>query len=714
MKLIYKILLALLAVAAAFLLWVFMSKAPSMDAYLKDGSAYDMAVKALGKNPSQEAVQLQARSLREQMTLGEKIHFLSGHTIGQSNRDIIKTRRSYNVTPLQAGGCKRLGIPPILFTDGPRGVVAGESTCFPVSVVRASSFDPDLEYRVGKAIADEAIAQGANYFAGVCINLLRNPLWGRAQESYGEDPFVLGEFGAALTRSVQEEGMIACPKHFALNSIEDIRFSVDARADERTLHEIYLPHFKKCVDAGALSIMGAYNKMNGAYCCENEPLLKGILRDEWGFKGFVMSDFVKGVHSAAGSLPAGLDMEMMFTMHYNRWSIKKALKKGTVALSDIDSAVENILYASLMQFPKIRPRGKEVIGSDEHRALALEAAEKGMVLLKNEGVLPLSIGTKVMVCGPYAEEVNVGDHGSSQVFDTKVITPMEGIGKVFPAASVENGDVAVICVGSNYKQEGEFFAGMNGNEKVKPADKGGDRASLRLTTEDISLIKRLKELGKKTVVVLYSGATIITGDWTRWADAIVMNYYSGCEGGTALANLLSGAVNFSGHLPFTIAKDENDYPPFKRIGETPYEIEYGYYHGYSLLDKEGKEAEYPFGYGLSYTSFKLDNVEVSRDDAHIIIKARVTNTGDRRGATVVQVYAGSDLSSTGEDRPLRQLKGFRRIDVAPSESVPVEICVPVESLRFRHNGGWVLDSRYNFYVGLDSRDALLRKIIATL
>jgi len=708
-NLLLLILGVILLIVVVVLIWVYATPYATMEGYMKEGSAYDKAVKALGDDPTDEAIAAQASALMMLMTQKEKIYMLSGHTIGQTTKDMVKTlwKRNYNVHPLQAGGCKRLGIPPILFTDGPRGVVAGHSTCFPVSAVRASSFDTDLEYRVGKAIASETIAQDANYFGGVCINVLRNPRWGRAQESYGEDQYVLGEFGVALTRAMQEEGIIACPKHYALNSIEDLRFAVDAKADERTLHEVYLPHFKKCIDAGAMSIMGAYNKVNGTFCCENAPLLTDILRKEWGFKGFVMSDFVKGVHSAEGSLPAGLDMEMMFTMHYSISKIRSALKRGAIRQADIDQAVTNILFAELSLFPKMQPRDKSVIGCRKHRELAQEAAEKGMVLLKNENVLPLKKDTKVMVCGPYADEVNVGDHGSSQVFDQHIVTPLEGLSKVFTHTSTLEGNVAIVCVGSNYQHEGEFFAGMTQDPNKKPANCGGDRMSLRLTKEEVELLKQLKAEGKQTVVVLYSGATIITGDWTEWADAIVMNYYSGCEGGSALARLLSGEVNFSGHLPFTIAKDERDYPPFKTIGDKPYEVEYGYYHGYALLDKEGKEAEYPFGYGLSYTTFSLEKVEVTQsDDSMVKVKANVVNTGDREGATVVQVYAGSDLSSTGEDRPLRQLKGFQRVEINPGESVPVEISVPIESLRFRHDGQWVLDARYNFFVGLDSREAL--------
>ena len=664
---------------------------------------YQTAVENYQSRPTKENLEEQIVGILSEMTLKEKIYMLSGHTIGQTQRDMIKTGRNYNVSALRAGGCKRLGVPPVLFTDGPRGVVMGNSTCFPVSMLRASTFDPELEVRFGKAIADEAIAQGANYYAGVCINLVRNPKWGRTQESYGEDPFLLGEYGAALTRSVQEEGMIACPKHFAMNSIEDLRFFVNVSCGDRTLHEVYLPHFKKCIDAGAESIMGAYNKFDGDYCCASKRLLTDILRDEWGFDGFVMSDFVNGVHEAEGSLKAGLDMEMMFTMHYNSFSIKKLLKSGKLTQEHIDRAVRNILRVLIRQTPKIKPRDMAVVGSEKHRALAREIAEKGMVLLENNGVLPLSKDTKVLVTGPYADEGNVGDAGSSRVWDKNIVTPFAGISRVFPYASLIDGDVAVVCVGSNRKKEGEFFASANERMKKKPENSGGDRASLRLDADEVELIKKLKGEGKKVIVVLYSGCAIIVEEWKEYADAILMNYYSGCEGGTALANLLCGDKNFSGKLPFTVAKDEKDYPAFLGIGEKPYEIEYGYYHGYTKMDKEQIEPAYPFGYGLSYTSFELSGCSVSEGEDAYTITVTVKNTGVCDGAEVVQVYAGSKGAANSEDRPVKLLKGFKRVELKAGEEKTICITVLKEELKFWTPYGWVLDEGYDFYIGNNSK-----------
>lgn len=655
---------------------------------------FNQILEIFKKDNDENTLDENVNAIVSEMTLKEKVYMLSGHTLWQTQRDMIKTKRNYNVSALKAGGCKRLGIPSVYFTDGPRGVVMHNSTCFPVSMLRASTFDRDLEYRFGKAIADESLAQGANYFAGVCINLVRNPRWGRCQETYGEDPYLLGEFGATLTKSVQEEGMIACPKHFALNSIEDLRFYIDVNCDDKTLHEVYLPHFKKCIDAGALSIMGAYNKYQGDYCCASKKLLIDILRNEWGFKGFVMSDFAKGVRNANDSINAGLNMEMMFTMHYRFGAIKKLIKEGKVKEETIDQLVKEIVRVLVIATSKQSPRSEDVVASQKHRDLALEIAEKGMVLLENNGVLPLSSEDTIRVVGPYANEINVGDHGSSRVFDRKVVTPLEGIRNVFKHVS-EVGNVSVVCVGNNYKDEGEYFANASENLKVKPKDAGGDRPSLRLKDEEVELIKKEKEKGNKVIVVLFAGCAIITEEWREYADAIIMNYYSGCEGGNALANLLAGKKNFTGRLPYSVAKSEDDYPKIIGIGQRPYKINYDYYHGYTLFDKTNKEVRYPFGYGLSYSTYEIDNEKVETNAKKIIVKVTATNTGNVDGAEVVQVYVGS----TKNDRPVKLLKGFERVELKAGERKEVEVQVNKDELAFYDDGKWQLDDEYIIYVG---------------
>ncbi len=677
------------------------------------------AVKQYNEQPCEEKLISLSESLVKEMTLKEKIRMLRGRAMGITVKNFLKNGRFYNAEPYPAGGCERLKIPPVLFTDGPRGIVLGKSTCFPVSMLRGAAFDDELEYRVGEVFAREASAGGANLFAGICINLLRNPMWGRAQETYGEDPFLLGKMGVALTKAMQDRGIIACPKHYALNSIEDLRFSVDAKADERTLHEVYLPHFKKCVDAGAMSIMGAYNKVNGTYCCENKALLTDILRDKWNFDGFTISDFFFGIYDAARSLKSGLDIEMPYTFRYSLLGYK--LKKGEISEKDIDIAVGRILRAMIRILPKYKKDDKNVILSKEHTSLAREVAGKGIVLLKNKDkVLPISQNKKIAVVGRYANKVNTGDHGSSNVFSPYTVTPFEGIKNRFGEENVVvyNGcdtvkakqtakscDYIVVCVGSDWLQEGEFLVNM-GNVKKKPKGSGGDRVSLKIPEEDVKLIKELSTLNKKLIVNIMGGSAYVIKEWIDCADSVVMSFYSGIEGGNALADVLSGDVNPGGKLPFTVAEKDDDYPSFLHIGSKNKEIDYGYYHGYTLFDKENIKPHFAFGFGLSYTDFEIRNAECRLNGNEISVTADVANTGDSDGDEVLQVYVSSKNKEA--DRPVKLLKGFRRVSVNKGEKVTAEIKVEVEDIRFYNpeNGEWNVDKEYEIFVGNSSENII--------
>lgn len=675
------------------------------------------AMQLYKSNPAEETLSEAVSALMKEMTIKEKLRMLKGHAMKITAKNFLKNGRFYNAEPYPAGGCERLKIPEVLFTDGPRGIVLRKSTCFPVSMLRGATFDDELEYRVGEAFAREASAGGANLFAGICINLLRNPMWGRAQETYGEDPFLLGKMGVALTRAMQDNGIIACPKHYALNSIEDLRFSVDARADERTLHEVYLPHFKKCIDAGAMSIMGAYNRVNGTYCCESKPLLTDILRDNWGFEGFTISDFFFGIYDGARSLKAGLDIEMPYTFKYA--TLSHRLKKGDITERDVDTSVERILRAMIKTLCDYKQYPKSVILSKEHTSLAREVAAKGTVLLKNKDcVLPVKSGVKIAVVGRYADKINTGDHGSSNVFSPYTVTAYQGIKARFGAQNValyngcntkkaveaaKSSDYIVVCVGSDWLQEGEFLVNL-GNVKKKPKGSGGDRVDLRLPAEDVKLIRALSGCGKKLIVNIMGGSAYVINEWLDIADAVLMSFYSGIEGGNALADIISGDKNPGGKLPFTVAKRAEDYPSFLHIGAKNKEIEYGYYHGYTLFDKKNTEPEFPFGFGLSYTSFEIKNASSVREGDKITVKAEIANVGAVDGEEVLQVYVSSNC--TDKDRPVKLLKGFKRVNVAASQSAAAEIQVDVEDIKFYNpeSGEWELDSAYTVYVGADSRN----------
>ena len=678
---------------------------------------FNKACEIYTKEPTREKLCETADLLLKEMTVKEKIRLLQGHALGVTAKNFLTKGRFYNGEAYPAGGCKRLGIPEVLFTDGPRGIVMGKCTCFPVSMLRGASFDDDLEYRIGEVFAKEASALDANLFAGVCINLLRNPMWGRAQETYGEDPYLLGRMGVALTKAMQDNGIIACPKHYALNSIEDLRFSVNAIADERTLHEVYLPHFKKCIDAGAMSIMGAYNKVNGTYACENKALLTDILHDKWNFDGFSLSDFFYGIYDAKRSLKAGMDMEMPYLFRYA--TLSYLLKKGDITEADIDKSAVRILRALIATLPKYKKHDKSVILSKEHIALAREAATKGIVLLKNEGkVLPVPENKKIAVVGRYADKRNTGDHGSSNVFSPYAVTPYEGMCNRFGKENVAiyngssckeamktavNCDYIVVCVGSDWLQEGEFLVNL-GNVKKKPKGSGGDRADLRIPEEDVLLIKALSTLGKKLVVNIMGGSAYIIKDWIDLADAVVMSFYSGLEGGNALADIISGDVTPAGKLPFTIANKAEDYPPFLHLGAKNKDVDYGYYHGYTLFDKKGIQAHFPFGFGLSYTDFEVGTLPCEKVGDVIKVRATVKNIGKVDGDEVLQVYVGSDNKTI--DRPVKVLKGFKRVSVKAGETITAEIDVLSEDIRFYNpdNGQWEFDESYTVYVGTDSKN----------
>ena len=679
---------------------------------------FQKATELYKAEPTKEKLREAADLLLNEMTKKEKIRLLQGHAMGVTVKNLPKGR-FYNAEAYPAGGCKRLGIPPVMFTDGPRGIVMKKCTCFPVSMLRGASFDDELEYRIGEVFAKEASALHANLFAGVCINLLRNPMWGRAQETYGEDPYLLGRMGTALTKAMQDNGIIACPKHYALNSIEDLRFSANANADQRTLHEVYLPHFRKCIDAGAMSVMGAYNKVNGTYACENKELLTDILRDKWGFEGFTLSDFFYGIYDGARSLKSGMDMEMPYLFRYA--TLGYSLKKGTITENDIDTAAARILRALISTLYKQKKYPESVILSKEHVALAREAATKGMVLLKNNAAtLPISDGKKIAVVGRYASKRNTGDHGSSNVFSPYAITPYEGMcnrfGKenisLYNGCTVEDArkassdcDYILICVGSDWLQEGEFLVNL-GNVKKKPKGSGGDRADLHIPEEDVKLIKGLSKLGKKLIVNIMGGSAYIIKDWIDCADAVIMSFYSGLEGGNALADILSGDISPAGKLPFTVAEKEEDYPPFLHIGAENKDIEYGYYHGYTLFDKEGKEPHFPFGFGLSYTEFEFGDISLSKDDQEITVGLKLENKGNFDADEVLQLYIGSN--NTSADRPVRLLKGFRRVTVRKGEKVFTGVSAEIEDIKFYNpeTSEWELDSSYTVYIGTDSRNVV--------
>jgi len=669
---------------------------------------------------TEEQIERKAEEYLEKMTLDEKIAQMSGDGNFLTNLD---TMIRYNQEPLPAGENPRLGIPGIRFSDGPRGVVMYNSTAFPVPMARGASWDIELEERIGDAIGVEARSQGANFFGGICINLSRHPAWGRSQESFGEDPYLLGEMGAALTRGIQRH-IMACVKHFACNSIENSRYYVNVKVDERTLREVYLPHFRRCIDEGVASVMGAYNKVNGEFCCHNQHLLMDILKEEWGFKGFVISDFIDGVKDASAA-SMGLDIEMPFTSKYGK-KLKRAVQKGEVSAETIQEAVRRILCMKLhfAQIGEPERYTEHAVLQEAHISLAREAASKSMVLLKNSPInhgkrlLPIDLENvqSIAVIGKLAIADNTGDHGSSNVISPYVVTPLEGIrsaageraevisydGKQIQKATgvAKDKDLVILVVGNTHKDEGEGI-------RVLGFRKGGDRKSLTLAPHDETLIQAVVSVNPRTVVVLVGGSSFITETWRHEVPAILMSWYSGLEGGNALADILFGKVNPSGKLPVVFPRSEDQLPFFDSEADS---IVYDYFHGYRLIDKNGQDPAFPFGYGLSYTNFEYSNVEISKDrigsDGNLSISVDIRNTGDMAGEEIVQLYVGAQDSSV--ERAVRELKGFRKIALQPGDTKRVTFELPADHLAYYdvQQATWVVESiRYRIFVGPSSKES---------
>jgi beta-glucosidase len=467
--------------------------------------------------------------------------------------------------------------------------------------------------------------------------------------------------------------------------------------------------------------MSAYNKVNGDYCGESRHLLREILKEEWGYRGFVMSDFFAGVYDGVKAAKAGLDLEMPWTVAYGK-KLVAAVEKGEVPVALVDEAVLRLLRRKIEYATRPDPAAYSpaLVRAAEHVALAREVAEEGIVLLKNDGgLLPLDEGSvrSVAVVGRLADAPNLGDHGSSRVYPPDTVTVVEGLREALGATSViyepgadvlkaraaaRAGDVVVVVAGFDHSDEGEYIP-----QNPDKDEWGGDREDLALERADRELILAVAAENPRTIVVLIGGAAITVEEWHEKAGAILMAFYPGEQGGAALARLLLGRVNPSGKLPFTVPKDAAHLPPFDNRALS---VEYGYYHGYTLIEKKGREPRYPFGHGLSYTTYSYANLAVdaaeAREDGTVTASVEVTNSGSRPGDEVVQLYVGFPGSKV--DRPVKLLRGFERVSLAPGETRRVSLAVEVKDLAYYDTGAkaWVVERlEYPVVVGGSSRSS---------
>ena len=627
----------------------------------------------------------------------------------------------YNINPYVAGRNDRLGIPGIRFADGPRGVVVQHSTCFPVALARGASWDTDLEFQIGRRIGQEARAQGANLFAGVCINLVRHPGWGRSQESYGEDPVHVGAMGAATVRGVRESVM-SCVKHFAVNSIETVRHVVDVECPDDVMHEIYLPHFRQVVEAGTDAVMTAYNSINGEWASQSRWLLTDVLRDLWEFDGFVMSDFFQGFRDSVATIEAGMDLEMPCAQQHPR-NLPDALRSGRLQRSDLELSAARIVAAQLTTYHLWSREDPSVVPADSvGLALAHRSAVRSAVLLRNTEVdghplLPVEASQlrRVLVVGALADTPVTGDHGSSDVRAPHVVTLLEGLRSALPGVEVvheptDAGRVAVLAAGVDLvvaylsysdTDQGEHYdmhqSGLleslapppsnaleerlrnevreNLATKLMPLTDPtsgvlptSDRYDLGLPAIDVALLEAALEVNSRTVAVVATG-NAVTMPWANRVPAVLVQWFAGAEGGRATADLLVGNEVPSGRLPMSFPGEATTLPYFDVTAET---AQYDQWFGYRLNDRSAERPAFPMGFGLTYgsLSWSAPNV-VTETEEGWRVGLRIENRTSRDLAEVVQIYGGP--RDPRRDRPARVLLGFARVEVSAYATQDVEV-----------------------------------------
>lgn len=638
----------------------------------------------------------------------------------------------------------RLGIPRRHLSDGPHGVreeispnswdPAGHtddfSTAMPAGICLAATWDTNLAFSEGKAIGEEARARGKDIMLGPGVNIMRTPLGGRNFEYFGEDPFLTSRLAVGYIRGEQSEDVSSCVKHFALNNQEYERGSINVEVDERTLREIYLPAFKAAVkEAGVWSVMAAYNRFNGQYCGQNNYLLQQILKKEWGFQGLVVSDW-GGVHSTARAAQGGLDLEMGtqgdYADYYFAQPYLKALKAGKLSLSDIDDKVRRnlrVMYATHV-FDPDRKTGS--INTTGHQSIARQVAEEGVVLLKNRSeFLPLNLGKihSIAVIGDNAIEQQCHGGASSEIKALYEITPLQGISRragkqvniTFSEGYRKNGDSNLLTRAVAAARSADVVIYIGGlNHDLGFDCEGADRKDLKLPYGQDLLIRKLVEANPRTVVVL-DGTVVEMGSWLDKVPALLQAWYPGMEGGDALAAILFGDVNPSGKLPCTFPMSLKD-SPADALGAYPgthrTEIyKEGLLVGYRWYDTKEIKPLFPFGYGLSYTTFKYSDMRIipgDRSNVVATVEFQVRNTGLRAGAEVSQLYVHQENPT--EMRPEKELKAFRRIYLEPNEVKTVRVPLDLKAFAFYNvqKHAWTAEKgSFDLIIGSSSRDIRL-------
>lgn len=697
---------------------------------------------------SQKSIEYQVNGVNiddiiSQMTLEEKVHMLHGSG------------------KFASAGVERLGIPELNSADGPLGVreeIQNDSwapagwdndfaTFFPAGGGLSSTWNLELTRRFGEAMGEEARAREKDVLLAPAVNLIRSPLGGRNFEYFTEDPFLNKELTVPYVQGLQAKDVAACVKHYAINNQETLRGSIDVQADERTIREMYLPVFEAAVkEGGAYSVMSAYNKFRGAYLSENDYMLNTILRDEWGFKGFVMSDW-GAVHSTKESALYGLDIEMGTEIDdYDEWYFSNALieavKNGEVKESVIDQKVRNILYV----MAKINAIGdgsreKGALNTSEHLQVAYDVAAESVILLKNENeILPLNRAEvqSIAVIGDNAKRKHANQGFGAGVKTKTEVTPYEALVAKFPDVIINyalgyeeqylendldrswglpvdysaNPELVAEAVDAAKKSDVAIvFAGSNRLVETEAEDRKG----LRLPFGQEALIKAVKAANPNTVVVMIAGAPHDVSEVHDTVDGLVWSWFNGSRAGDAIVDVLFGGVNPSGKLPITFPRQLEDSPAHATNsfpgGPDVVSYEEGILVGYRWFDTKEVEPFYPFGYGLSYTSFDYANTATNKEsyDKNDVIEVMVdvTNMGDIAGKEIIQVY--SSLSRSTVQRAAKELKGFEKVNLIGGETKKVTVKIPVSELAYYDvkTKDWVVEpGKYDLLVGASSRDIL--------
>ncbi len=643
--------------------------------------------------------------LLSRLTLEEKFRLSSG-------------RRMYLTKPI-----KRLGIKSFTMFDGPHGVRADDigeikSTYFPSAICRAATWDSKLSYEFGKAVAEEVREVGAHMLLAPGINIQRTPMNGRTFEYQTEDPYLNKVLAVATVKGIQSQKIAACVKHYICNNQETNRFTVSSEVSERALQEIYLPAFKAAVqEADAWSFMTCYNKVNGIYGSENYNLLRERLMDKWGFRGFTVSDWNATAYTSTEKcVKAGLSLEMPTAKKYNKKKMTKAFNEGKFTIDDINENIRRLLRVMFLVglFDDENTLLKGSRNTPEHQAIARKIAEEGIVLLKNEkALLPLDINTikKLAVIGPNTNlkllSSGLSSGGSSGNYPPFEITPLEGLkqkckGKVEIIESPSKADITIIFAGLNHDR------GMDSEWE--------DKNSFGLPSEQIELINKTVNENPKTIVVLINGSPISMDDWIDLCPSVIEAWYGGMKAGTAIANVLFGDVNPSGKLTITFPKKLADSPAHasKRTypGNDKVFYDEGIFVGYRHFDTKNIDPLFPFGYGLSYTTFTYENLTIDADkirsDDVFKVSVDITNAGKINGKEVVQLYI-QDVQSSVE-RPLKELKGFKKINLNSGQMETIVFELNKHDLSFYKpiENSWVVEKgMFKILIGSSSRDIRL-------